>query len=340
MFLDAPLTGHGIGSYGTLFPSYDRLADYYAPVTIVVAPHNFFLEQLAGGGVLLLLAWAVFLGAVVFVALRTLAITRRTGNERNRYLALGIVGGIVGWLGASVFLHLSDFRALLLIAAVAAALDVQSRRELRAMPGEPAATDRAGGRSSVRGLVVVFVVSLIALVTVLATGGERYSNSATLAVVPSSTEIGPAEAYQLDVISRGLIAPTFAEVLDQSISAADLEQQAGKSYESADVSVHVEQSRLGGSITVTVTADDEQAAADLGAAAANIAQSNVSALASGYQLTGTASGPIPIASYRLWAAVPLALIVLLSVAGAARLSRRRAVPIERPFRRSFPLSDV
>ncbi len=40
MFLDRPLTGHGIGSYPSVFRSYDRLADSYQPVTIEPAAHN------------------------------------------------------------------------------------------------------------------------------------------------------------------------------------------------------------------------------------------------------------------------------------------------------------
>jgi O-antigen ligase len=32
MFLDSPITGHGIGSYVAIFHHYDRLSDYYQPV--------------------------------------------------------------------------------------------------------------------------------------------------------------------------------------------------------------------------------------------------------------------------------------------------------------------
>lgn len=329
MFLDAPATGQGIGSYGTLFPSYDRLANYYDPVAIVVAPHNFFLEQAAGGGVLLLLAWAVFLGTVFFVALRTLAISRRTGDEGSRYIAVGIISGTVGWLAASVFLHLSDFRALLLVAAVAAALDERCRHTVESMPSYPAVTDQISGLGTFRSLVAVSVVSLLGLVTVLAPNQQRYSNTAILAVVPSSSQVDPSEGYRLDVVSRGLIVPTLTTVIDRSMSIETLEQQAGRSYAAAAVVVKVEQSRLGGSILVTVTANDARVADDLGRAAATAAQSTVSALASGYQLSGISSGPIPTSSNRLWATIPLGLIVLLLAISASRIKFRRADQFEK-----------
>lgn len=330
MFLDAPITGHGIGSYGTLFPAYDRLSDFYSSVVPVIAPHNFYLEQAAGGGILLLLAWAVFLGAVVFAALRTLAIARSTGNALNRHLAVGVVGGIVGWLVASIFLHLSDFRALLLMAAVAAALDVQSRRELRQLPPRALPPEGARGRAASRGLAAVSALGLIALAVVVASGSDRYSSSATLAVLPASSQADGGVAYQLDVISRQRIVPTLAEVLQQSMSVADLEQQAGRSYASSDARLGVSQSRLGGAVVVTVTAGNAAAAGELASAAASVAQSRVSALASGYRLSGVADVPVLISPYRLGAAVPLALIVLLSAFGAFRLRPRPAVPAATP----------
>lgn len=322
MFLDAPFTGHGIGSYGTIFPVYDRLANYYEPVTIVVAAHNFYLEQAADGGVMLLLAWAVFLGTVLFAALRARKVARATGNDHARYLAIGIVGGIVGWLAASVFLHLSDFRALLLMAAAAAALDLQVRRDLDITPVVFTGPDRVDARPRIRSLMALSAVALAALVAVLSTGSERHTTTSTLAIVPASGQVDAADAYELDVISRGLIVPTLAEALDRSVSVSDLEQRTGRTLGAADVDVDIRQSRLGGSVVVTVTADDELAAADLGAAAVALSQSEVSDLASGYQLTGEAGMTVPSSSYRLWAAVPLTVVFLLPL--LIVILRRRA----------------
>ena len=324
MFADAPFTGHGIGSFGTLFPDYDRLANYYQPVQIVAAAHNFFLEQAADGGIVLLLAWAIFLGSVFFVALRAKVVARATGHHHSRYLAIGIVSGLAGWLVASVFLHLSDFRALLLIAAAAAALDLQARRELDTAPVTSVEPVRVRPEPWSRGLVAFSILTLAAAVTVAVTGPERFTTTSTLAVVPSSEQTDTSDAYALDVVSRGMIVPTLAEALDRSVSLADLERRTGRTLEAADADVAIRQSRLGGSIDVIVTADDELVAADLGAAAATIVRSEVAGLSSGYQLDGETGAPVPSASYRLWAASPLFLVAVLSMVVAAL--RRRTPP--------------
>lgn len=322
MFLDAPVTGHGIGSYGTIFPDYDRLANYYEPVTIVVAAHNFYLEQAADGGVMLLLAWTIFLGAVLFVALRTLRVARATGNDQSRYLAIGIAGGIIGWLAASVFLHLSDFRALLFIAAAAAALDLQARRDLDIATADSPEPEQIDNRLRSRGPLALSAVALAALVLVLTSGAERHTTTSTLAIVPATGQVNPADAYELDVVSRGLIVPTLAEALDRTVSVTDLEQETGLRPGEAEAEVDIRQSRLGGAVVVTVTADDELAAADLGAAAVRISQSEVADLDSGYQLAGEVGTTVPSSSYRLWAVVPLTAVVVLPLLIANR--RRRA----------------
>lgn len=340
MFLDAPVTGHGIGSYGSLFRFYDRLSNYYSPVNLGAAAHNFFLEQAADGGVLLLLAWAIFFGTILFVALRTLVISRKMDNRYSRYLSTGVIGGIIGWLVASVFLHLSDFRALLLLAAVAGALDVHARQELQALPEEPVVAGTTSGTSHFRGYVAVSVVSLTALVVVLVTGGERYSHTTTLAVAPVSAEADWSRAYKIDVLSRGTIVPTIATVLDNSISVADLQRRTGNIHDPTRTSVDFRPSRLGGSITVAVTADEEQVASDFGGAAVALARAEIVDLASGYRLTGTTSVLTALPSYRMWAAVPLTLIVILSVTGAVLTMRRRTDSNPVPVAATYPPNDM
>ena len=65
-------------------PRYDRLSDYSNPVDIVVAAHNFYLEQAADGGVVLLLAWepSPSLSSGVSSA-RTAGPTPRPGSWRS-----------------------------------------------------------------------------------------------------------------------------------------------------------------------------------------------------------------------------------------------------------------
>jgi hypothetical protein len=91
----------------------------------------------------LLLAWAMFVGSVLFVAVRALVIGRRSGDALTTWLSLGVISGLTGWLLASAFLHLSDFRSLLLLAALAAALDVRAR----GLPPAPALPRQRTARS-------------------------------------------------------------------------------------------------------------------------------------------------------------------------------------------------
>lgn len=336
MFLDRPITGHGIGSYGPVFAQFDRLSNFDDPVEIVVAAHNFYLEQAADGGVMLLLGWGFFFCTVLFVALRTMICARRAGDETSRFLALGVIGGLTGWLLASVFLHLSDFRALLLLAALAAVADVRCRNTLeprdgaaaqgpaREMGAEPG--PRRPGRAAVLGWAGAAAVGLVGTVGAVVTGQTAYTSSTTLAVVPAGT-VGGASAYQLDVVTRGLVVPTLAEVLDRSIDLAALEQQAGRfpaSAEAAGAGVDVAPSRLGGAVVVTVTADQPAVATDLTRAAVALSKAQVADLQAGYLLVGEPAQPQPVSSPPWWVAPLLGGLTVLCAAMAAVTGRRRA----------------
>jgi hypothetical protein len=231
------------------------------------------------------------------------------------------VAGLVGWLLASVFLHLSDFRALLVVAALAAALDVHARR-LTVPPVLPAMkVVRAPSRPFQLTMAALAVLSLAGLVLSLTTGRVEYRNEATLAVVPAATGPSGSAAYQLDVVSRGVIVPTLATILDSSLSTLELARVSGTS--AADASATVEPSTLGGAVLLTVTAPNRASADVLGTAAVALAKSRVDDLDTSYQLTGEMAGARVVAPVRRWLALPL----LLSLSGAGlillRTSRRR-----------------
>jgi O-antigen ligase len=325
MFKDAPFTGQGVGSYRSLFSSYDRLSNYSAPVRIDVAAHNLYLEQAADVGVLGLLAWAVFVGAVTFALVRCLQRTDRRADAETWFLAVGLLAALIGWLAASVFLHLSDFRALLAVAALAAALDasVRDRPPLPARP-EPSLARR---RVTVAVCAVLVLASAAGLVVVAAPTQTRYADSATLGVVPVSTKTDGAVAYLQDVVSRGMVVPTFVTVLnvditpDQLIAAAGLDpNRAGR------VTYQALPSRLGGAVEVTVTADDEATAERLGQAAVELSHSRVLALGSYYRLEGRMAGARPADTLPGWVWAPLAVLLAAGLAGlwlSVRSLRRR-----------------
>ena len=309
MFLDSPVTGHGIGSYVAIFPRYDRLADYYQPVDIVVAAHNLYLEQAADGGVFLLLAWGIFVGTVLFAAIRARTLAGRAGELLTGRLAAGVVAGVVGWLVASVFLHLSDFRALLVVGAIAAGLDVRARRLAVGPP--PVPVRRPLRRAARFSLAALAAVSLAGAVVALTTGHTSYRNAATLAVVPAANGASGSAAYQLDVVSRGVIVPTLATVLGSSISPADVAEASGDPPRG--VTVTVSPSTLGGALRVAVTTQDADAADRLGLAAVTLAKSRVDALATTYRLTGDMAGAQAESPARRWLALPLGLTLAIAL---------------------------
>ncbi len=342
MFLDSPITGHGIGSYGTLFPEYDRIANFYEPVTIVVAAHNFYLEQAADGGIILLLCWAFFFGCVMFVCFRTMLGAHQGEDVIDRFLAVGILGGLTGWLIASVFLHLSDFRALLVMAALAAAVDVRSRTAADPAAADPEADDavdqaidrprRRPSRLLVTGLACVAALALVGLTFVVATEKTVYTSSTTLGVAGSGTADG-ANAYGLDVVSRGLIVPTIAEVLNRSVDPGALQAQAGQlspAGEQADVGVSFAESRLGGAVVVTVSADELATATALMTAAVTLSKTEVANLQMGYELTGDPAVPQAISSPEWWWTPALTVTALGCSALALVAQRRRTAWTARP----------
>lgn len=327
MFLDQPLFGHGIGSYGALFTQYDRTANTYLPVDIVVAAHNFYLEQASDGGVVLLLAWLVFAGTVVFAALRARRLTLVSRDHATlRLLAVGVLGGVVGWAIASVFLHLSDFRALLLMAAIAAVLDLDARR--LAVPVQPVAVVRRRP-ALVPAVAVAVVVGAVGVSVGLLTAPTVYTSSTTLAVEASSDAVDGGSAYQVDVLSRGTIVPTFAQLLDRSVTASDVVTDGA---DADRVGVSIAESPLGGSVVVTTQAPSQVLATRAGERAVALSKKTVADLAAGYQLTGTpqdASRSTQPGLSLAVAAVPAVLAGLVVWWWRRRTTRAGGVEVER-----------
>ncbi|GAA3580038.1 hypothetical protein GCM10022197_42140 [Microlunatus spumicola] len=317
MFLDSPLTGKGLGSFGTEFLRYDRDSNFYQPVDIVVAAHNFYLEQAADGGIVLLLGWAVFFGTILFAALRARGLAGRRSTEGM--LGLGVVGGVVGWLVASVFLHLSDFRAVLVVAAAAAVVDVRARSGPRP-PAQVAA--RRPSRRAVRVVAaVVAVASAVGAVGVGLVPARQYTSTTTLAIVPGTQRVDGLSAYEVDLISRDLLSPTFARVLTSRVTPAAVDASLGRSV--PGLTVTAAPSRLGGGVTLTVSGRAAGDVVDASAAATTLGTDVVAGLRTPWVLVGQPFPPQAVTSPTRWAAVPLALLFLLACGVLVRSTRRR-----------------
>jgi hypothetical protein len=165
------------------------------------------------------------------------------------------------------------------------------------------------------------VLSAAGLGLSLFTGRPTYQTSATLAVVPATTTASGTSAYQLDVVSRGIIVPTLATVLEETVTTAEMERLAGRTNTGARV--RVSPSDQGGALLIRVTAAERDDTALLGRTAVELAGREVADLAMGYQLSGGPGGAEIVPPRRRWLAIPAMLGIVLSGFGLFRWRRRR-----------------
>ncbi|GAA3394242.1 O-antigen ligase family protein [Cryptosporangium minutisporangium] len=331
MFLDAPAFGHGMGTYGTLFPQYDRYSDQGDPVTIVVASHNFYLEQAADGGLVLLAAWGILFGAIFFVCWRVSHLARSIGRQTEHLLAIGVASALVGWLAASVFLHLSDFRVLLLLAGVAAALDVRVRWAVGALP-EPTEVDPPPRARVIdlrawtprvllpaAGLVLVLGAVLVVRAVPTTWSVELESRASVVAA-----DEDWLTAYQRDLITRGQLVPSFTVVANSADFSSVVARRAGLTQDQADhVRVSLEVSRQGGAITVRASARDKAVAEDVAVAAGQVVAERVKALNTPFVMQQPRR-PVAVAGHPGLMPGLGALFAAVLLAGAAAVASPRA----------------
>lgn len=238
MVREHPLLGIGPGNFEAVEPGYLRQLGLQ---TIVLAPHNEYLEAAAEGGIVGLSSLLLFLGTAMFVALRSCVLASRGSWHRSpsigRTLGAAVLAALSGWLAASLFLHLATFRSLLLIIALGTALDVQARdaaegafaRGSDASEGELAGTEHGQmrrppsgiGRTHVRsaaplaGVLAAFVLLvLIGISPIVRTSSWQMSVSAEL-VLKEDQPLAPG-AYELSTLSRDSLLRTYATIaMDQ-----------------------------------------------------------------------------------------------------------------------------
>ena len=206
MFAERPLTGFGVGSYAGLVPEYaDRVPTSVADPTD--APHNLYAELAAETGILGMLGWAVLVVGVTAMLVHRLAITRDVGIRR---LGAAVLGGLVAWSVASIFLHLAYFRTFGLLVVLAAAVCTPREPD----PREVSWINVSRMLASV--VAAVALASLAATGTALSLARDRVQAVGQLVVIPRGAP-DTLSAWPLDVQSRHIVMPTFAALFDSGV---------------------------------------------------------------------------------------------------------------------------
>jgi tetratricopeptide (TPR) repeat protein len=160
MVRSAPLVGIGVGAFRTAYPAFQDGATTLAPIH----GESDWLETLAEGGLPLLLAWIVLVGALVAPVLR---VVRR---GRAPVLLMGLVAALGGVLvHASVDFHLRE-PSVVLVAIVIAATGHSWARRLESEQGdarEPAVRSPRWTRPAVVTLAILGAAGCIALAHVV-----------------------------------------------------------------------------------------------------------------------------------------------------------------------------
>ncbi|AKT50124.1 hypothetical protein ADJ73_00080 [Arsenicicoccus sp. oral taxon 190] len=202
-----PVTGVGPGGYFARFPDYAAATDLR--LERIVAPHNVYLGTWAEIGLVGLLAFL----SVIAVALWHAATVLRTApadlapgspGAQLRPYAAAVVGALLAWCAASVFLHLTYARTLYLVVALAAAMATQAHAlGWGALP-------RAGRRRRPRPwrlIVPAAAVGAVAVALVVWALPRPAQAYAVGYLVPQDSS-----SYLLSLRTREVTAPTYAVV--------------------------------------------------------------------------------------------------------------------------------
>lgn len=214
-----PVLGVGPGNFTLVEPTYLRELGLDS---VVLAPHNLYLEAAAEGGLVGFAAWLLLLLVAGFVAARALALS--PGRTGDRVLTVGVLASLVGWAVVSVFLHVATFRSLLVVVALGAALDVHARQRLWAGQDREPAVAEPGTGPAVRVAVLLLVLGVLAYVPVQRLVREP-AWQATAQAELSLADVQPSDdldqdtrrpgPYEQSILSRDSLLRTYATVATQ-----------------------------------------------------------------------------------------------------------------------------
>jgi O-antigen ligase len=208
MFLEHPATGVGAHNFRLADAEYARRSGLLGVEPM--AAHNAYIEMAAEGGIIGLATWLLFLGAPAYVALRVV----RSGDGEDRLTAAAVISGLAGWGFASLFLHISDLRPILLFGAIAVVVD-----------GRRLAPDRVPRplMSPARRLALAGSALAVLGAGAAAVGASfdaRWTATSSALIRPVRSD-GEPSAYDLDVATRPIVGDTIAELVRRTPAAAD-----------------------------------------------------------------------------------------------------------------------
>jgi hypothetical protein len=264
MFLENPIFGVGAGEFVATVPEYQRKLGIQAEV---LDAHNLYLEIAAETGAIGLVTWGLFFGFGLFLAVRAWLLSRPSMGGANRWvhlMAVGVIAALIGWLLASIFLHAANLRILYTVLAVGVGLDFIVREQTPAVgkdggvarePSTPtdAGRDRAGRWPVVMGSLVLVVLLLLGTGAwiLFSNPPARWETERHLLLSTGDAASFRYLAYSYDLISRGIVGPTYAAVLEDPGIAR--RAAAGLGWDAKDLdSVEVTAFYTPGSQVITV----------------------------------------------------------------------------------------
>ena len=232
-----------------------------------VAPHNLYLQLAAESGVLGVIGWLVFfLGALALAVRIVLAspIRARGVIPRDRLLAAAVLAGLVGWAVASIFLHLSFLRPMLLVVAMVAVMDLQLPMAQRVtLISEGANLDRPRVARRVAVGVLALCLLVAGVVGYAVSRSEDWVADVPVTLAPQPRESDTATGYEYDLLTRPIVVPTYAGVVEQLSEplVADVVDGAGLDRDQVEVSVEGVSNRA--TVLVEVRGPQEDLVTDL-----------------------------------------------------------------------------
>lgn len=209
MVQDRPITGVGPGGYFDAFGRY--AANGEASIDRVIAPHNLYLGLWAQVGILGLLTFCAVLLVGLVLSGRALWATRgmtSADSRRIRPYAAALLAATAAWCAASVFLHLTYARVLLILVVLSAVLWQQAR-------AVPQVRSTASSSESLRrgGVVVTAAVlgaGVAFLALTLVPHGVVATRTAVIEPVKAQDGLG---SYLSSLRTRTGIIPGYAVVV-------------------------------------------------------------------------------------------------------------------------------